>query len=66
MIVCGPCGLEFLLVSIYNAKNTQRKLSVGVWYRPPENCAALDVLYSVLETFDLTVLSNLCYWETLI
>ena len=54
----GPCGLEFLVVSIHNANNTQRKFHVGVWYRPPADYRALDVLYSVLETLDPKVLSS--------
>ena len=58
VIMCGPSGLEFLLVSVHNVNNAHRKLYIGVWYRPPANNTALDDLYSVLESLDPTVLSN--------
>ena len=32
VIMCGPSGLEFLLVSVHNVNNAHRKLYIGVWY----------------------------------
>ena len=51
----GPNGLEFLLVSVQNANN---KVYIGVWYRPPANSESLDVLYSILESLDVRILSS--------
>ena len=51
----GPDGLEFLLVSVQNANN---KVYIGLWYRPPANSESLDVLYSILESLDVRILSS--------
>ena len=30
--MCGPSGLEFLLLSVHNVNNTHCRLYIGVWY----------------------------------
>ena len=44
-------GLEFLLVSAYNAT----KLHVGVWYQPPHDREAIEKLF---ESLDVRVFST--------
>ena len=39
-------------------KYPNHKLYIGVWYRPPDNLDALDFLYSVLETLDISIFSR--------
>ena len=56
--MCGPKELEFLLVSVYNVNNANERVYVGLWYRPPDNMAVLDDLYSILESLDISVFSS--------
>ena len=54
----GPRNLEFLLVSVCNVNRFHCKQYIQLWYRPPVNSEAVDVLYSVLESLDVNILSN--------
>ena len=56
--MCGPKELECLLVSLHNANNTNQKVYIGLWYRPPDKNTALDDLYSVIENLDVSILSS--------
>ena len=56
--MCGPKELEFLLVSVYNVNNANERVYVGLWYRPPDNMAVLDDLYSILESLYISVFSS--------
>ena len=38
--------------------NPNEKLNIGLWYRPPANSSALDILYSTLESLDVSFLSS--------
>ena len=53
--MCGPNELEFLLVSVHSTNNVNEKVYIGLWYRPPANSAALDDLYSIFESLDISV-----------
>ena len=37
VLLSGSNGLEFLLVSVYDASKPTQKLHVGVWYRTPHD-----------------------------
>ena len=52
--MCGPNELEFLLVSVHSTNNVNKKVYIGLWYQPPANSAALDDLYSIFESLDMT------------
>ena len=56
--MCGPNELEFLLVSVHSTNNVNEKVYIGLWYRPPANSAALDDLYSIFESLDISVFSS--------
>ncbi len=58
MTMCGPKELKFLLVLVYNVNNANERVYVCLWYRPPDNMAALDDLCFVLESLDISVFSR--------
>ena len=65
--MCRQNELEFLLVSVHSTNNVNEKVYIGLWYRPPANSAALDDLYSIFESLDISVFSSFIYsWEILI
>ena len=39
-------------ISVHN------KVYIGLWYPPPANSAALDDLYSIFESLDVSVFTN--------
>ena len=49
VLLSGNNGLEFLLVSVYDASKPTQKLHVGVWYRPPHDREAIEKLYVSLD-----------------
>ena len=53
VLLSGNNGLEFLLVSVYDASKPTQKLHVGVWYRPPHDREAIEI---ILERLDVRVL----------
>ena len=53
--MCGPNELEFLLVSVHSTNNVNEKVYIGLWYPPPANSAALDDLYSIFESLDISI-----------
>ena len=56
---CGPKGLEFLLVSVHRTVLKRKCILVYcAWYQPPANSAALDDLYSIFESLDISVFSS--------
>ena len=56
--MCGPNELEFLLVTVHSTNNVNKKVYIGLWYWPPANSAALDDLYSIFESLDISVFSS--------
>lgn len=42
--------------------NANERVYVGVWYCLPDYVAALDDLYCVLESLDISVFSMLYFW----
>ena len=54
----GPSGIEFLLTTVCRVNNPNEKPNIGLWYRPPANLSALDILYSTLESLDVSFLSS--------
>ena len=50
--------MKFLLVSVCNVNRFHCKQYIGLWYRPPVNSEAVDVLSSVLKSLDVNILSN--------
>ena len=55
VVKSGPQDLEFLLVSVFIANNANKRLHIGLWYRPPSDSSSIDILYSVLETLEPSV-----------
>ena len=51
VLLSGNNGLEFLLVSVYDASKPTQKLHVGVWYQPPHDREAIENLASMSEFF---------------
>ena len=47
VLLSGNNGLQFLLVSVYDASKPTQKLHVGVWYRPPHDREAIENLESL-------------------
>ena len=58
VVLNGPSGIEFLLTTVCRMNNPNEKLNIGLWYRPPANSSALDILYSTLESLDVSFLSS--------
>ena len=56
--MCGRNELEFLLVCVHSTNNVSEKVDIGLWYRPPANSAALNDLYSIFESLDISVFSS--------
>ena len=50
-------GLEFLLVSVYDASKPTQKLHVRVWYQPPHDREAIENLF---ESLDVRVFFYFC------
>ena len=55
VLLSGNNGLEFLLVSVYDASKPTQKLHVGVWYRPPHD---RDAFENSFESLDVRVFST--------
>ena len=49
VLLYGNNGLEFLLVSVYDASKPTQKLHVGVWYQPPHDREAIEKLFVSLD-----------------
>ena len=49
VLLSGNNGLEFLLVSVYDASKPTQKLHVGVWYRPPHDREEIENLFESLD-----------------
>ena len=49
VLLSGNNGLEFLLVSVYDASKPTQKLNVGVWYQPPHDREAIENLFESLH-----------------
>ena len=49
VLLSGNNGLEFLLVSVYDASKPTQKLHVRVWYQPHHDREAIENLFESLD-----------------
>ena len=58
VVLNGPNESEFMLTTVYRVSNLNEKFNIGLWYRPPANSSSLDILYSTLESLNISFLSS--------